>query len=76
MNYASTRAYIIFNSQGIYSSSPLIGKVIANVQCGFTEGKGTTNGIFIMRNLIERSIEVKKDIFLYFIDYSEVFDKV
>ena len=42
----------------------------------FTEGKGTTNAIFIMRNLIERSIEVQKDIFLCFIDYSKAFDKV
>ena len=49
---------------------------IADVQCGFTEGKGTTNAIFIMRNLMERSIEVQKDIFLCFIDYSKAFDKV
>ena len=37
---------------------------IADVQCGFTEGKRTTNSIFIIRNLIERNIEVQKDIFL------------
>ena len=49
---------------------------IADVQCEFTEGKGTTNAIFIMRNLIERSIEVQKDIFLCFFDYSKAFDKV
>ena len=49
---------------------------IGDVQCGFTEGKGTTDTIFIMRNLIERSIEVQKDIFLSFIDYSKAFDKV
>ena len=49
---------------------------IADVQCKFTEGKGTTNAIFIMRNLIERSIEVQKDIFLCFFYYSKAFDKV
>ena len=49
---------------------------IADVQCGFTEGKGTTNAIFIMCNLIEQNIEVQKDIFFCFIDYTEAFDKV
>ena len=49
---------------------------IADVQCGFTEGKGTTNAIFIMRNVIERSIEVQKDLYLCFIDYSKALDKV
>ena len=34
---------------------------IADVQCGCTEGKGTASAIFIMRNIIERSIEVQKD---------------
>ena len=49
---------------------------IADIQCEFTEGKGTINAIFIMRNIIERSIEVQKDLYLFFIDYSKAFDKV
>jgi len=52
-----------------------IRKETADVQCGFTEGKGTTNAIFIMRNVIERSIEVQKDLYLCFTDYSKAFDK-
>ena len=48
----------------------------ANVLCGFTEGKGTTNAIFIMHNIIDRSIEVKEDLYLCFIDYSKAFYKV
>ena len=49
---------------------------IEDVQCGFKQGKGTTNAIFILRNLTERSIEVQKDLYLCFIDYSKAFDKV
>ena len=49
---------------------------IADVHCGFTEGQGTINAIFIMRNVIERSIEVQKDLYLCFIDYSKALDKV
>ena len=49
---------------------------IANLICVFTEGKGPTNAIFVMRNIIERSIYVQKDLYLCFIDYSKAFDKV
>ena len=41
---------------------------IAEEQCGFVEGKGTTNAIFILRTLIERA--------LCFIDYTKAFDRV
>ena len=49
---------------------------INQVQCGFTEDTGTRNAIFILRNLCERSIEVNKDLYLCFIDYTKAFDKV
>ena len=49
---------------------------IAEEQCGFVEGKGTTNAINILRNIIERSLEHQKDLFLCFIDYTKAFDKV
>ncbi len=35
---------------------------IAKEQYGFTPDKGTRNAIFIVRMIIERSIEVKHDI--------------
>ncbi|RUS77743.1 hypothetical protein EGW08_014502 [Elysia chlorotica] len=44
---------------------------IAEEQCGFVEGKGTANAIFILRNLLERALEVKKDVYLCFIDYTK-----
>ena len=49
---------------------------INQVQCGFTEDTGTRNAIFILRNLCERSIEVSKDLFLCFTDYTKAFEKV
>ena len=49
---------------------------IAEEQCGFVEGKGTTNAIFILRTLIERALEIQKDVYLCFIDYTKVFDRV
>ena len=49
---------------------------ISEEQYGFMEGKGTNNAIYILRTLIERSIEKQKDIYLCFIDYTKAFDKV
>ena len=46
---------------------------IAEEQCGFVEGKGTTNAIFILRTLIERALEIQKDVYL---DYTKAFDRV
>ena len=49
---------------------------ISEVQFGFVADKGTTNAIFTMTMLAERCIEMQKDIYLCFIDYSKAFDKV
>ena len=49
---------------------------ISNVQCGFMKDTGTRNAIFILRHLCEKAIEVKKDLYLCFIDYTKAFDKV
>ncbi|GFN77761.1 endonuclease-reverse transcriptase [Plakobranchus ocellatus] len=49
---------------------------IAEEQCGFVEDKGTSNAIYILRTLIERTLEVQKDVYLCFIDYTTAFDRV
>ncbi|GFO11606.1 hypothetical protein PoB_003811100 [Plakobranchus ocellatus] len=41
---------------------------IAEEQCGFVEDKGTSNAIYILRTLIERALEVQKDVYLCLID--------
>ena len=45
-------------------------------QCGFVEGKGTVNAIFILRTIIEKALQVNKDLYLCFNDYTKAFDKV
>ena len=37
---------------------------------------GTRNAIFVLRRLVERSIQKKNDVFTCFIDYSKAFDTV
>ena len=49
---------------------------IGEEQCGFVEGKGTVNAVYMLRTLIKCSIEVNKDLHLCFIDYTKAFDRV
>ncbi|GFO16201.1 endonuclease-reverse transcriptase [Plakobranchus ocellatus] len=49
---------------------------IGDTQCGFVEGKGTTNAVYMLRMIIERALEMQKDIYLCFIDYTKAFDRV
>ena len=47
---------------------------IAEEQCGFLEGKGTSNSILKLQTLIESSLEVNKEVCLCFIDHTNSFD--
>ena len=53
-----------------------IGPEMSEEQYGFMQDKGTRNAIYILRTLAERAIEMQRDIFLCFIDYSKPFDRV
>ena len=48
---------------------------IGKEQYGFMKDAGTRNAIFTLRMICERSIEMQKDIYLCFIDYTKAFDK-
>jgi len=49
---------------------------IGVAQFGFVEDAGTRNAIFVLRMITERAVEMQKDVFICFIDYSNAFDKV
>ena len=49
---------------------------IAEVQYGFMQGKGTRNAILIVRSIIERMIEMQREVYMCFIDFEKAFDKV
>ena len=44
---------------------------IAEEQCGFVKDKGTRNAIYMLRTLTERAIEIQRDLYLCFIDYTK-----
>ena len=49
---------------------------ISENQSGFRPGKGTRKGIFNLRIIIQRYLEVQKSVFICFIDYEKAFDHV
>ena len=60
----------------IFFQLPILNVKISQLQFGFVPDKGTRNAIFTLSMLAERCIEMQKDLYLCFIDYSKAFDKV
>ena len=49
---------------------------INDMQFGFMPGKGTMDAIFILRQLHEKYIMKKKDMYFIFVDLEKAFDRV
>ena len=49
---------------------------IDEFQSGFRKGMGTREGIFNMKIIAEKYIDVNKDIYVCLIDYQKAFDRV
>lgn len=45
-------------------------------QAGFRKGRGTIEQIFILRNIIEQSIEWNTSLYMTFVDYEKAFDSI
>ena len=49
---------------------------IDDMQFGFVPGKGTVDAIFMARQLQEKFLEKRKDLFFAFVDLEKAFDRV
>ena len=45
-------------------------------QFGFRSDCGTRNAVFVLKNIGQRSIEMQKDIYMCFVDYTKAFDRI
>ena len=45
-------------------------------QAGFRAGRGTTEQIFVLRNILEQAIEWNSNLYLCFVDFEKAFDSV
>ena len=53
-----------------------INKEVSELQSGFSSGMGIREGIFFLRSICERALEVDKDVSICFINYTKAFDQV
>jgi len=51
-------------------------KILNKYLCGFRNGKGTTDQIFIVRHIIKKCLEFKNGLQLLFSDYRQAFDSL
>ena len=51
-------------------------KRLRKEQAGYRQGRGTTEQVFILRNIIEQENESQTTIYLNFIDFEKAFDSV
>ena len=49
---------------------------IGNQQFDFVKDAGTRNGIFVLRITTERAVEMQKDVYVCFIDYTKILIKL
>jgi hypothetical protein len=49
---------------------------INEMQFGFRSGRGTTDAIFIVRQIQERFLEKKRNLWVAFVDLEKAFDRV
>ena len=49
---------------------------VSRLQSGFRPEMGTREGIFNLRTICERTLEVNQDVYICFIDYKKAFDRV
>ena len=45
-------------------------------QAGYRNGRGTTDQVFILRNIIEQANEWQATLYLYYIDFKKGFDSI
>ena len=49
---------------------------VSRLQSGFRTGSGTREGIFNLRTVCKQAIDLGKDVYICFIDYTKAFDRV
>ena len=49
---------------------------IDNMQFGFSPGKGTTDAVFIIKQLQEKHLETQRDLFFTFVDLEKAYDRI
>jgi len=55
---------------------PYVEEILGDYQCGFRNGRSTTDQIFCLRMILERACDYKVDIHQLYIDYKQAYDTI
>ncbi|XP_029348373.1 uncharacterized protein LOC100575877 [Acyrthosiphon pisum] len=55
---------------------PLAEQVVGDYQCGFRQNRSTTDQIFIIRQLFQKSWEYNKELHVIFVDFQKAYDRI
>ena len=55
---------------------PLAEQVVGDYQCGFRQNRSTTDQIFIIRQLFQKSWEYNKELHVIFVDFQKPYDSI
>lgn len=69
-------AYKILSSILCERMKPYMASNIGSYQCGYRPGKSTTDQMFILRRLLERTLEFQIDTHHLFIDFKKAYDSI
>ena len=53
-----------------------VDKEVSRLQSGFRPGMGTREGIYNLRTMCARAMEINQDVYICFINYTKAFDRV
>ena len=67
-------AYKVLSSVMCERLKPIVADLIGPYQCGFRPGKSTTDQIFTLRQILEKTHEKQIDTYHLFVDYKAAFD--
>jgi hypothetical protein len=56
--------------------APALDRVLRKEQAGFRKGRGCTEQIFTLRNILEQSAEWQRQVYIMFVDYEKAFDSL
>jgi hypothetical protein len=56
--------------------SEVVDRQIQDEQCGFRGGRGTTDQLFVLQQVLEKSREYSRQVFISFVDLEKAYDRV
>ena len=83
MAYSNYREILLLNtaykilSYNIYAClSEYTETIIGKYQCGFLKGKSTTNRIFTLSQIMEKTVEYQTGVHHLFVDFKSAYDSI